>query len=222
MFTRYGTNTIVAVFFIAFFCIAIGVFKTQYQVVRYVLFAFALFIIVFTLYFFRDPERTTPQMDGVIFSPADGKIVLVKKVDEQKFLKGPGTQISIFMSPLNVHVNRVPISGKVEHAEYIKGKYLVAFDDKASTENERNEIGIESKFGRVLYTQIAGYVARRIVSELKVGDSVTAGRRFGMIKFGSRVDVIVPPNWNVQVKAGDKVTAGQTVLCSQLQAKGSL
>ena len=222
MFTRYGTNTIVVVLIVAVFSIALAVFKAQHQIVRDVLFAFALFIVLFTLYFFRDPDRTTPQMDGVVFSPADGKIVLVKKVDEQKFLKGPGTQISIFMSPLNVHVNRIPISGKVEHAEYIKGKYLVAFDDKASTENERNEIGIESKFGRVLYTQIAGYVARRIVSELKTGDSVTVGRRFGMIKFGSRVDVIVPADWNVQVKAGDKVTAGETALCSQPQGKGSL
>jgi phosphatidylserine decarboxylase len=222
MFTRYGTSTIVAVFFIAFFCVAIGIFKTQYQTVRYVLFAFALFIIVFTLYFFRDPERTTPLQDGVVFSPADGKIVLIKKVDEQKFLKGPGTQVSIFMSPLNVHVNRIPISGKVGHAQYIKGKYLVAFDDKASAENERNEIGIESKSGRVLYTQIAGYVARRIVSELKEGDIVTAGNRFGMIKFGSRVDVIVPAGWNILVKSGDKVTAGETVLCSATAAKGSL
>lgn len=222
MFTRYGTSTIVAVFFIAFFCVAIGVFKTQYQTVRYVLFAFALFIIVFTLYFFRDPERSTPVQDGAVFSPADGKIVLIKKVDEQKFLKSPGTQISIFMSPLNVHVNRIPISGKVEHAQYIKGKYLVAFDDKASSENERNEIGIVSKSGRVLYTQIAGYVARRIVSELKEGDVVTAGNRFGMIKFGSRVDVIVPADWNILVKSGDKVTAGETVLCSATAEKGSL
>ncbi len=222
MFTRYGTNTIVAVFIIAAFCIAIGVFKTQYQAVRYVLFAFALFIIVFTLYFFRDPERTTPQQDGAIFSPADGKIVLIKMVDEQKFLKGSGTQISIFMSPLNVHVNRIPVSGNVGHAQYIKGKYLVAFDDKASSENERNEIGIESKYGRVLYTQIAGYVARRIVSELKEGDIVTAGSRFGMIKFGSRVDVIVPADWKVLVKSGDIVTAGETVLCSATKDKGSL
>jgi phosphatidylserine decarboxylase len=222
MFTRYGTNTIVVVLIIAIICAAIGVFKAQYQAVRYILFAFALFITLFTLYFFRDPERTTPQTEGIVFSPADGKIVLVKKVDEQKFLKGPGTQVSIFMSPLSVHVNRVPISGVVKHAEYIKGKYLVAFDDKASSENERNEIGIESKFGRVLFTQIAGYVARRIISEVKTGDSVTAGKRFGMIKFGSRVDVIVPADWDIQVKTGDKVTAGVTIISSHPAGKGSL
>ena len=213
MLTRYGYNTIAAMMVIAFICIAGGIFSSS-QIVKILLFVLAAFIIVFTLNFFRDPERATPLTKGLVISPADGKVLLIKKVVDPSFIKGEAVQIAIFMSPLNVHVNRVPITGKVDYVQYIKGKYLVAFDDKASDLNERNEIGITSEFGKVLYTQIAGYVARRIVSELKVGDSVETGKRFGMIKFGSRVDVIVSPEWVVKVKVGDIVAAGETVLCS--------
>jgi len=116
------------------------------------------------------------------------------------------------MSPLNVHINRIPITGKVEYLQYHKGEYLVAYDDKASEKNERNEIGISGSTGKVLYTQIAGFVARRIVSELNLGDSVIAGKRFGMIKFGSRVDVIVPETFVTSLKKGAKVFAGETIL----------
>jgi phosphatidylserine decarboxylase len=116
------------------------------------------------------------------------------------------------MSPLNVHVNRIPIDGKVEYLKYHHGKYLAAFEDKASEVNERSEFGIISKYGKVFFTQVAGFVARRIVYEIKQGDSVHQGDRFGMIKFGSRVDVIVPFNWHEKVKKDDKVTAGETIL----------
>ena len=220
MLTRYGYNTIAVMMVIAFICIAGGIFSGS-QIVRILLFALAVFIIVFTLNFFRDPERATPVKKGLVISPADGKVLLIKKVVDPTFIKGEAIQIAIFMSPLNVHVNRVPITGKVDYVQYIKGQYLVAFDDKASSLNERNEIGITSEFGKVLYTQIAGYVARRIVSELQVGDSVETGKRFGMIKFGSRVDVIVSPEWVIKVKAGDIVTAGETVLCTHPSIAGN-
>jgi phosphatidylserine decarboxylase len=116
------------------------------------------------------------------------------------------------MSPLNVHVNRIPISGKVEYLNYIKGDYLAAFEDKASERNERNEIGITNSSGKVLFIQIAGFIARRIVCELREGDSVNIGNRFGMIKFGSRVDIIVPVEWSTKIKKDDNVTAGETIL----------
>ena len=116
------------------------------------------------------------------------------------------------MSPLNVHVNRIPISGQVEYLEYFKGKYIAAFEDKASEENERAEFGIMSKFGKVFFTQVAGFIARRIVYEIKEGDSVTAGERFGMIKFGSRSDIVVSSDWLVKVKKDDNVRAGETIL----------
>ena len=129
-----------------------------------------------------------------------------------KYVNEEGTQISIFMSPLNVHVNRIPINGKIEFIEYIKGKYIAAFEDKASEENERSEFGIKSKYGKVFFTQVAGFVARRIVYTLKIGDDVTMGNRFGMIKFGSRVDVVVNNKWEAKVKKDDIVKAGETIL----------
>lgn len=116
------------------------------------------------------------------------------------------------MSPLNVHINRIPIDGTVDYLKYHNGEYLVAFHDKADERNERSEIGITSKFGKVLFTQVAGFVARRIIYNLTEGDTVKAGKRFGMIKFGSRVDVIVNHDWDLKVKEGDVVKAGESIL----------
>jgi phosphatidylserine decarboxylase len=211
MFTRYGYSTIATVVLLAFILIVGGLFSST-QWLKIALWVLAALILVLTLQFFRDPERTTPTDKNILISPADGKVIIIKEVDEPNFIKGKATQISIFMSPLNVHVNRIPVSGKVAFLQYVQGKFLRAFEDKASTENERSEIGIESAYGKVLFTQVAGYVARRIVYELKPGDSVTIGKRFGMIKFGSRVDVLVPQGWTPNVKLGEKVTAGETIL----------
>ena len=116
------------------------------------------------------------------------------------------------MSPLNVHVNRIPIDGRVDYIKYYSGKYLAAFEDKASDENERTEFGITAKQDKILFTQVAGFIARRIIYKIKEGDSVKMGERFGMIKFGSRVDVIAPASWDTKVKPGDKVIAGVTIL----------
>lgn len=211
MITKYGYSTISLVLA---FCVILGIagFLIHSIPVRLILSILIIFLLVFTFNFFRDPERVTPAGENIVISPADGTVLFIKDVTEEKFLKGKAKQISIFMSPLNVHVNRIPISGKVEYLQYHKGEYLVAYDDKASELNERNEIGITGKIGKVLYTQIAGFVARRIVSELKLGDEVVVGNRFGMIKFGSRVDVIVPETFATSLKKGDKVFAGETIL----------
>ncbi|MBI5663249.1 MULTISPECIES: phosphatidylserine decarboxylase family protein [Ignavibacterium] len=211
MFTKYGYSTIGFVALISFFLIVAGIFVNN-GFFRYPLFIIALLIIVFTLNFFRDPERITPSKSNIVVSPADGTVLFVKEVIDEKFIKGKAKQISIFMSPLNVHVNRIPISGKVDYLKHYEGEFIAAFEDKASERNERTEIGITSEKGKVLFTQIAGFVARRIVCDLNVGDEVRIGERFGMIKFGSRVDILVPIEWQEKVKKDDKVFAGETVL----------
>ncbi len=211
MLTKYGYNTIGVFSLISFLLIAVSFF-IQNQYGKYTLFAVGIFILIFTLQFFRDPERITPKGDNILVSPADGKVIIIKDVNEEKFLNEEATQISIFMSPLNVHVNRIPIDGTVDYLKYVHGEYLVASHDKADERNERSEIGITSKFGKILFTQVAGMVARRIIYDLKESDSVKIGERFGMIKFGSRVDVIVPKKWDLKVKEGDVTTAGETIL----------
>ncbi len=170
-----------------------------------------LFLMAFTLQFFRDPERTPPRTERVILSPADGKIVLIKDT-EHPFFNGAAKLVSIFMSPINVHVNRNPISGKVVHLRHIEGEYIAAFDHQSGERNERTEIGIENAHIKVFFKQISGYVARRIICELEANDTVQIGERFGMIKFGSRVDVFMPPEVKLCVREGERVTAGETIL----------
>jgi phosphatidylserine decarboxylase len=211
MFTKYGFSTIGVVAIISVIIYIFG-YNQQNNILKFGLLIFALLLFLFTLNFFRDPNRTTPDKDNIVVSPADGKVLFVKEVTDNKYIMGKARQVSIFMSPMNVHVNRIPITGKVEYLKYIHGKYIAAFEDKASELNERSEFGINSRYGKVFFTQVAGFVARRIVYELKPGDSVKAGERFGMIKFGSRVDVIVPAEWNVKVNKNDNVTAGETIL----------
>jgi len=166
----------------------------------------------FTLNFFRDPDRVTPAGENLIISPADGKVIQVRSVREDEYMKEEAVEVSIFMSPLNVHVNRIPISGRVDYYRYIPGEYLVAFDDKSSLRNERTHIGIANGRFKVFFKQIAGFVARRIIAEVKEGLTVNAGERFGMIRFGSRVDIFVPKHAVVKVKAGDIAVAGSTVV----------
>jgi phosphatidylserine decarboxylase len=211
MLTKYGYSTIGIAAVISFVLIAISIFIGN-GFWKYSLIIIGILLLVFTINFFRDPDRKIPDGDNIIVSPADGKILIVKDVVENRFLKEEAVQVSIFMSPLNVHVNRIPIKGKIDYLKYIKGEYLVAFHDKADERNERSEIGITSKFGKILFTQVAGMVARRIVYDLTLGDSVKIGNRFGMIKFGSRVDVIVPKKWKILVKEGDLTIAGETIL----------
>ncbi len=211
MFTKYGYSTLGIVAIIAFLFISASFFLHN-NYLRIILIVLSSLLLIFSLNFFRDPDRTPPSADNVVVSPADGTVLFVKEVEDNKYINGKAKQISIFMSPLNVHVNRIPIDGTVEYLKYIKGEYIAAFEDKASERNERAEFGILSKYGKVFFTQVAGFVARRIIYELKVGDKVKVGKRFGMIKFGSRVDVVVPYNWQEKVKKDDKVTAGKTIL----------
>ena len=211
MITKYGYSTFLTIVTISLLLLATGLLFTT-GILLYLLIFFPFFLILFSINFFRDPERNTPEKENIIVSPADGRVLFIKKVSENNYLKEEGTQISIFMSPLNVHVNRIPINGKVEFLEYIKGKFIAAFEDKASQENERSEIGIKSKYGKVFFTQVAGFIARRIVYKLNIGDEVNIGKRFGMIKFGSRVDVVVNNKWMPKVNKDDIVKAGETIL----------
>jgi phosphatidylserine decarboxylase len=138
------------------------------------------------------------------------------ELSSEEYVQGDAVQVSIFMSPLNVHVNRYPITGRVSYYKYFPGEFLVAFDDKSSLRNERTHIGVENGRTKVLFKQIAGFVARRIIANVQVGDSSVAGERFGMIRFGSRVDMIMPRSVAVQVKLGDKTVAGETVIAKAL------
>lgn len=181
---------------------------------RMLLWLIAILLVGFVLYFFRDPQRTPPEgAHALVLAPADGKVVAVEEVYEPHYLEGSARQISIFLSPLNVHVNRVPVDGVIEYEAYMPGKYLVAWHPKASEKNERSLLGLRHPGGdRVLFKQIAGAVARRIVYHLSVGDSCQAGDRFGIIKLGSRMDVLVPLSVTTEVDVGDRVQAGETVL----------
>ena len=167
---------------------------------------------IFNLYFFRDPERRVPADKNAVLSPADGKVVLIKDVEEPDFIQGPAKQISIFLSVFNVHVNRSPVSGKVEYYRYKEGKFIAAFNHAASEDNEQTIIGITSENGKVLFKQIAGLIARRIVCNLSAGDHTRQGERMGMIKYGSRVDVFVPEGTTITVKNGDTVKGGLSIL----------
>lgn len=211
MITKYGYVNVTVISIVSLILFIVSFFVGNVYLRAGIIVITFLFLL-FTLYFFRDPDRSTPNIDNVIVSPADGKVLLIKKVESNKFVTGEAYQVSVFMSPLNVHVNRIPIDGKVELVNYIKGEYLVAFHDKADERNERSEIGILSKFGKVFFTQVAGFVARRIVYDINVGDNVKMGKRFGMIKFGSRVDVVVSTDWQLKVKENDVVKAGESIL----------
>ncbi len=168
---------------------------------------------IFIVSFFRDPERDIPSETDAIISPADGRIIIVDRVFEDRFLKQDAIKISIFMNVFNVHVNRVPASGRVSGVFYNPGKFFSADKDKASLENEQNALLIEADNSkRFVVNQIAGLIARRIVCYAKEGDKTEKGKRFGMIRFGSRLDVYLPVDCRINVKIGDKVKAGSSIL----------
>ena len=159
-----------------------------------------------------DPERQGERGEHLVVAPADGRLIMETEVDEPTFIEGRARRMSIFMNVFNVHVNRYPVSGTVRYVNYNKGKFLNAAAEKSSLENEQMSVGIESGSSRVLVRQIAGLIARRIVTYSKVGDSVRQGDRMGIIRFGSRVDVFLPTNATILAKVGDLTTAGVTVL----------
>ena len=177
------------------------------------LLAFILTLLaIWVAYFFRDPERAGERGETLVVAPADGKIVQITEVDEPAFLQGRALRISIFMNVFNVHVNRYPVNGTVQYVHYNKGKFLNAAADKASLENEQSSVGIQTASGsRVLVRQIAGLIARRIVTYSRISDRVQQGERMGIIRFGSRVDVFVPVGSRVRVAEGQLTVAGVTV-----------
>jgi phosphatidylserine decarboxylase len=177
------------------------------------LLALALLVIaLWVAYFFRDPERSGERGERVVVAPADGKVVMITEVDEPTFIHGRAARISIFMNVFSVHVNRYPVSGIVKYVRYSPGKFLNAATEKSSADNEQMSVGLESGSYRVLVRQIAGLIARRIVTYTREGDRAEQGERFGMIRFGSRVDVFVPPASAIRVKLGEVTVAGTTVL----------
>lgn len=211
MISKEGFSTIAV---IIAFSAAVG-FGASFlpDLLAYLIYTVLAVLCILTIYFFRDPDRDTPDDDSLIISPADGKVVLIREVEETEYMNEPATQISIFLSPLNVHVNRVPFSGEVEYVKYSPGQYLMAWEDHASELNERAHFGVKHTSGtRILFKQITGFLARRIVYNLEEGDRVKAGERFGIMKFGSRMDLLLPKNVDIMVEKGDKTVAGESII----------
>jgi len=165
---------------------------------------------VFVLWFFRNPEPRIPTDETLVVAPGQGKVILIEDVEEPDFIAGAAKKISIFLSVFDVHVQRSPVSGTVGHKVYRPGTYAVAWADKASEDNEQSSLGIVTEHGSVLVKQIAGLIARRIITDPDEGDLVERGRRFGLIRFGSRVDLFLPPHWEILCSVGDRVTVGSS------------
>ncbi|MCX8071279.1 MAG: phosphatidylserine decarboxylase family protein [Candidatus Binatia bacterium] len=175
---------------------------------------FGLLLLAGVVNFFRDPERTPPDDPTAVVAPADGKVIQVADIEDQRFLRAPATRVSIFMSPLDVHVNRIPWGGRVVDVHYNPGKFFRAFADKASLDNEQTAVHVVDTDGHELwFVQIAGFIARRIVCRVEPGDEVVRGQRYGMILFGSRADLYFPAGTaEITVRAGDRTRAGETVV----------
>ncbi len=178
----------------------------------YLLITLSILLFGFSIYFFRIPNREYQKKQNVIYAPADGKIVIIKDVQENEYYKNLRQQISIFMSPLNVHINRYPTHGTIKYTKYHPGKYLVAWHPKSSLKNERNTIVVENEKISILFRQIAGLVARRIVGYAIKESNVEACEECGFIKFGSRVDIFLPKDIDLNVNLNDKVKGGKTIL----------
>ena len=201
--------------------LAVGAFTLALSLRSWGLWLVALAITVLALwvaFFFRDPERRGKRGAGLVISPADGKVVMISDVDEPAFLHGRATRVSIFMNVFNVHVNRYPVSGTVRFVHYNPGKFLHAATEKSSLENEQMSVGIESGATRVLVRQIAGLIARRVVTYSREGERVEQGERMGIIRFGSRVDVYFPLSARVGVDVGQTTRAGITVVATLPEA----
>ena len=180
-----------------------------------------LAITLFTVFFFRDPERDTVEGRGLFYSPADGKVILIRETEEDELLKKRALEISIFMSLFDVHVNRSPCNGVVKAVKHYHGKFLAAFKQESSIVNEHITMLLETEHGNIVVKQVAGLLARRAVCRVKSGDSLKQGQRYGLIKFGSRLDVFLPLNTRIKVKLNDKVKSGETILGIAEQGLGS-
>lgn len=207
------TSIAICILFVFILNAIVQFFLPDYTIVRWMTYIFSAALFLIVLQFFRSPVFEVILDEKNVICPADGKVVVIEETNESEFLKTRCLQISVFMSPINVHVNRLPIGGTIQYSKYHPGKFLVAWHPKSSTENERTTVVIENRQGvRVLVRQIAGALARRIVCYAKQGDQVKQGDEFGFIKFGSRVDIFLPLGTDVQTKLGDVVKGGRTVL----------
>jgi len=209
-FAREGWAFIVAATLIAAAAFGVALAKRSWPLW---LVAFALTIIaLWVASFFRDPQRPGERGDRIVIAPADGKVVMITDVDEPTFIRGRAKRVSIFMNVFNVHVNRYPVSGVIRYVERKSGRFMNAAAEESSLENEQTSVGIESGARRILVRQIAGLIARRIVTDGRDGEQVHQGERMGLIRFGSRVDVFVPAGSVLRVKVGDITFAGVTVI----------
>ncbi len=220
MFHREGQNIILITFFIVIVTVLVAQFYINVPWLRLLLQIIGLLLLVLILQFFRNPKRIVRKDFDEILAPVDGKVVVIEEVEETEYFKDRRRQVSIFMSPTNVHVTRYPASGIITFSKYHPGKYLVAWHPKSSTENERTTVVIRTpKFGEVLYRQIAGALARRIVNYAEEGESVQQGDDAGFIKFGSRVDLFLPLDCAVTVKLNQKVIGAKTCIASTVEKK---
>lgn len=212
-FHKEGYTSLALVILFIFVINAIADYFDASQYVKWFLYILSAFLFLTIVQFFRSPRKVIALDDNIILCPADGKVVVIEETDENEYFKNKRLQVSIFMSPTNVHVNRNPLSGVVSYFKYHPGKFLVAWHPKSSTDNERTTVVVKNANGvEVLFRQIAGALARRIVWYIKEGDTVQQGEEFGFIKFGSRVDLFLPIGTKVDVNIGDKVVGGKTVI----------
>ena len=210
----YKTIFIIAVAFALINLASFYYISFHYPWLSWLIFLISFLFLLFIISFFRVPGRKLTTANNVVVCPADGKVVVIEETIDEEYFKDKRLQVSIFMSPLNVHQNRNPVSGEVVYNQYHKGKYLVAWNPKSSTENERHTTVVKSAHGEILYKQIAGAVARRIVNYLTVGQKVEQSSEYGFIKFGSRVDILLPVGAKLNVKIDDMVQGGVTVLAT--------
>jgi phosphatidylserine decarboxylase len=212
-FHKEGYTSLALVILFIFIINAIADYFDAIQYVKWFLYLISAFLFITIVQFFRSPKKTITLDENAILCPADGKVVVIEETEETEYFNDRRLQVSIFMSPVNVHVNRNPISGIVSYFKYHPGKFLVAWHPKSSTENERTTVVVKKDNGvEVLFRQIAGALARRIVWYVKEEDKVQQGEEFGFIKFGSRVDVFLPIGTKVTVNIGEKVVGGKTVI----------
>jgi len=210
----YKTIALCALIFGAINLIFFYFFSASMPLVSWIVFGVTLITLLFIISFFRSPKRNFTVAHHQVICPADGKVVVIEETVDPEYFKDKRLQVSIFMSPANVHINRIPMSGKVAYSQYHKGKYLVAWSPKSSTENERHSVVIKSDSAEILVKQIAGALAKRIVNYLAVGQKVLQGSEMGFIKFGSRVDVLLPVGTELNVKLNQQVKGGITVLAT--------
>ena len=178
----------------------------------------ALLLAMFSIYFFRDPKRTPPKGETLVVAPADGKVIQIETVKEDEFMQDRVTKVAIFLSLFDVHVNYVPFSGKVDYIRYKRGKNLRANSENAAERNANIFTGLLTPYGKLAFKQSTGMIARRLVTYLRLGDEVKTGQKFGIIKFGSRMEVFLPHNSNVQVQVGDRVRAGESIIAQVYEA----